>query len=81
MDAEVVHFCCLTWSPSVWIRLLLPPCSGVRYRGPCKVPLQGDRFLPMLLTTLEFLGRSLLLIVSMMILVAGIVWGIIYLRE
>jgi len=35
----------------------------------------------MLLTTLEFLGRSLLLIVSMMILVAGIVWGIIYLRE
>ncbi len=37
--------------------------------------------MPTLIAVLEFLGRSLLVVVSVMILVAGIVWGIIYLRE
>jgi len=37
--------------------------------------------MPVLITAFGFLGRSLLFIVSVMILIAGIVWGIIYLRE
>lgn len=37
--------------------------------------------MPTLIAALEFLGRSRLLIVSVMILIAGIGWRIIYLRE
>jgi len=37
--------------------------------------------MPMLITAFGFLRRSLLFIVSVMILIAGIVWGVIYLRE
>jgi len=37
--------------------------------------------MPTLIAALEHIGRTLLYIVSVMIFIAGIVWGIIYLRD